>query len=222
MMRKLLILAALGAATIPAASNAALIYRPNGYFDVYGSYLNQKFEGTDQNPDGGGVGIAAQLNLPLNFFLEGMYQYNNLHAPGSGFVPGFNEQQDQGRVGGGINLSLPLSPIVLFGKIDYVHYGVDLIQANTDFGTTNHDGGGYFIGAKTRGLVVNLYAQGGWLDLEDASGPEYLAGLSVPVARGWFGPIELFGQFRWDNLKLDDGGGHNRFYDYDVGFRFPF
>lgn len=221
-MRKLMFLAVLSA--VPAVSQAAVLYFPNGNVDVYGSYLLQKFSGSDQNPDGGGGGISGQLNLPLGLFAEGMYQYNSLHAPPDAVSSGYNEQQEQGRLGAGLQFTPPLSPITVFGKIDYVHYGVDTIQANLDLGATNHDGTGYFAGIRTRGLPLSLWAQGGHLDLHHAQGQEYLAGVSVPFGRTWpYGlPVELFGQFRYTRLGYNDGGGHDRFYDYTAGVRSRF
>jgi hypothetical protein len=221
-MRKLMFLVALS--IVPAASQAAVVYFPNGNVDIYGSYLLQKFSGSDQNPHGGGGGIAGQLNLPLGLFAEGMYQYNSLHAPQDAISPGYNEQQEQGRLGAGLQFTPPMSPITLFGKIDYVHYGVDVIQANLDQGTVNHDGSGYFAGVRTRGLPVNVWAQGGYLDLRHAQGQEYLAGLALPLGRSWpFGlPVELFGQFRYTHLGYNDGGGNDRFYDYTAGVRYAF
>lgn len=221
-MRKLMFIAALGVA--PMASHAAAVYFPNGNLDVYGSYLQQKFSGSDQNPQGGGAGISGQLNLPLGFFAEGLYQYNNLHAPQNLVSPGFNEQQEEGRLGAGLQFTPPLSPITVFGKIDYVHYAVDIIQAGLDQGTVNHDGSGYFAGLRTRGLPLSLWAQGGYLDLRHAQGQEYQAGVALPLGRSWpYGlPVELFGQFRYTHLSYDGGGGRDRFYDYTAGVRFKF
>lgn len=219
-MRKLLPFAVLS--LVSAASHAAVVYFPSGNVDVYGSYLLQKFTNSDQSPDGGGAGIAGQLNLPLGLFAEGMYQYNNLHAPQDAVAPGFQEQQEQGRLGAGLQFSPPLLALTVFGKIDYVHYGVDSFQAGQDQGHVNHDGTGYFAGIRTRGLPLSLWAQGGHLDLRHESGQEYLAGVAVPIGRTWpFGfPAELFGQFRYTHLGLDSGNA--RFYDYTAGLRFNF
>lgn len=223
-MRIMRIFAA-GVLVAPAGAFAAPYY-PNGDLGIYYDYSNQKIE-QSLKPSGSGVGIGGTLNLPYNLFLDGRYQYNNEHTSEYddffGHEPGVSLQAEQARLGGGIQFFVPQAPVTVYGKIDYVHYGFDGRQAGVDLGSDNDDGAGYFLGFRTRYPGLNVYAQGGWLELSDTHGQEYTAGVDFPVGRTWPRgvPVKLFAEFQWSKLNEEQGGYHDIYYDYRAGLRVP-
>jgi len=208
----------------------------DGTASLYYSYATQKIPGSTGNPGGSGVGIATQINIHRNFFIDGLYQYNNEHLPGADVTtsfgtvsePGAQIKLDQVRAGGGVQYFVPQTPLTVYGKVDYVHYGYNLRSAGTDYGTDNDDGPGYFAGIKANGpLGGQLYAEGGYLDLSDSHGQEGFVGGSLPVGRflsyhSHELPVQWYLEYRWSHLGLRGLDGSEIDYEYRTGLRLPF
>jgi hypothetical protein len=224
-MRKLLLLLSLGPAVVPAAGLAAGDPPGSGDFGIYYSYANQKLEGEPSNPGGSGVGAEAQWNLPYNLFVNGLYQYNNEYAEPVGIYAGLRQKTDQVRAGGGIQFPMPNSPLTLYGRVDYVHYGFEYSSGGVIYPRDNNDGMGYSAGFKTLAGPVALYLEGGYIDLSDSHGQEAAGGLSFPLGNGrvYRSPLEFFVEYRWTHLDAVNGGNYSDiYYDYRAGLRMPF
>ena len=213
-MNKRLLIGALAAALPGLAGAAPLAFPFTGMIAPYYSYGLQQFDDGSPHFSGSGAGISAQFNLPMNLFVDGMYQWNNETVQE---VPGARQRFDQARAGGGIQLFLPYSPLVLYGKVDYVHYGTHLKLNSQTVDNDNDDGTGYFGGLRMSRYGYDFYAQGGYVDLSDASGPEALVGFDVPLGRA----LKLFAEYRYNDYALNNSSNHVRFSDYHVGFRLP-
>ncbi len=226
-MRKLLFLLSLAPVVAVPVNTFADGNPPpgSGDFGVYYSYANQKLEGEPSNPSGSGVGIDAQWNLPYGLFTNASYQYNNEYAAPTDIYDGLRQKTEQVRGGGGIQFPMPNQPLILYGKIDYVHYGFDYSSGGIDYGRDNNDGLGYSVGFKTWAGPVAFYLEGGYLDLSDSHGQEAIGGVSFPLGRGrvYRSPIEFFAEYHWSHLTTTSGGDFSDiYYDYRAGLRVPF
>lgn len=230
----------LAALTVPAVAAADPLFIPvSGDFNVYYSYARQKVEQATNNPDGSGIGIGGQLNLPLNLpigvFIDGLYQYNGENQaefsdpsqPGNTVV-GLG-LQDQVRAGGGLQFIVPTTPLLLYGKAEYVHYRYESADYIDQFGNIfgfhdNDDGAGYFGGFRLINPRYEIYGQGGYLKLSDTEGPEYRAGIAVPLGRiiRRRAIVQLFAEYDWTRLHELGTSFHDIFYDYRAGIRIPF
>jgi hypothetical protein len=197
-----------------------------GDFGLYYSYANQKFQGAPTNPGGSGVGVVLRKDLPNNLFVDALYESNVEHAAAfsqGGFdFPGVRSMNDQVRAGGGIQFFVPQQPLTLYGKVDYVHYGFHEKVGSEEFFANNDDGVGYFLGFRTTGPGLNVYAQGGQLELADTRGQEGSGGVSFPIGRvdAYGLPVNFFIEYRWTHLE-EDNGAHDIYYNYHAGLNFP-
>ena len=216
-MKKLLLLGtAAGALCVASGAQAApWFYVPHANLALYGSYMDQNSNQSGLNPGGGGGGAQLGLSLTPNFFVGGSYQYNYLtqsDAPAaalglSSSRVSYGEKVDQGRVGGGLVMHVPLAPLDVFGKVEYVHYDYQTVHASVDGGTSgnfdrsNDDGVGYHVGLQTRLPGFSVYGSVGYLNLSNSEGPEFNVGLMLPMAPLTWGFIE----YRYDDLHNSAG-----------------
>lgn len=241
-MRKamLMLVAVLSAA--PTVVCAQQLFWPvSGDFDVYYSYARQKVEQASNHPNGSGVGIGGQLNLPLglpfNVFVDGFYQYNGENTAQFQDTTGVNGGTvfglglaDQLRAGGGLQTIIPGTPLLVYGKADYVHYRYesddyfDPASGDIYHYHDNDDGAGYFGGFKLIYPQFEVYGQGGYLNLSDTKGPEYRGGIAVPIGRiiRRRAVVQLFAEYDWTRLQERGTSFHDIFYDYRAGIRIPF
>lgn len=233
-MKKLLLLgAAAGALCATGGAQAdGWFYQPHANLSLYGSYMDQNDNQSGVNPGGGGGGAQLGLSLTPNFFIGGSYQYNYLtqsDAPAAAFGLGGNhisygEKVDQGRVGGGLVMHLPLAPLDVFGKIEYVHYDYQTVHASVDGAPQgssdriNDDGAGYHIGLQTRTPGFSVYGSIGYLDLSKSEGPEFNLGFMVPMAPLTWGFIE----YRYDDLRSVGFSDRTESNDVRAGVRLSF
>jgi hypothetical protein len=234
-MRRTFVVLALSPLLAPLSGMAQDPTAPRtGDFSVYYAYANQKSPYVDPSNPGGnvggsGVGASGQLNLPYNLFVNGLYQYNNEYIAPEYIPPyqyaGLRQKTEQVRAGGGIQFPMPQQPLVLYAKINYVHYAFDSSSGGIAFGRDNEDGMGYAGGFKTYAGPVTFYLEGSYLDLADFHGQEGFGGVSVPLGPSGrrSGPPELMLEYRWTHLSASERADYSTiFYDYHVGFRLPF
>lgn len=244
-MRKSLLCLASLALAVPAAAHAdgPWLHSVPGDLSVYYSYAYQKVEQSTETPSGSGIGVNGEIGLPLDLFpfllfVDGMYQYNGEdHAEfqttsatgGTTTFVGLG-LSEQVRAGGGLQFALPTAPVLFYAKADYVHYRFDSPVFEDRFGNLfrgphdNDDGAGYFGGFRARLPVVEIYGQGGYLNLADTDGQEFEGGFAIPL-----GPImrrrasvQLFAEYQWTRLHERDTRFHDIFHDYRAGIRIPF
>ncbi|MDE2148367.1 MAG: hypothetical protein KGJ55_00770 [Gammaproteobacteria bacterium] len=191
----------------------------SGVLWPYYSYQVQLPSGSPDHFSGSGAGIGGRLNLPFGLFADASYQWNNeFVAPAGGFA-GSHLDQREARAGGGVNFFVPFSPLSLYGRIDYVHFGQTVRSGGVDLGHSNDDGTGYFGGVRFDGFGFALYGEGGYVNLSDADGPEARAGLELPLGR----QLRMFAEYRYDDFRFGDGSGQRlRFNEARVGVRLPF
>lgn len=213
---------AMGAAAMPALALAAPPLPFTGSLSPYYTYQVQLPTDSTRHFSGSGAGVSGWMNLPYNLFLDGRYQWNNEFVPPQGGFfgsPGAHLDQRQARLGGGIQFFVPYSPLTLYGKIDYVHYGATLRSGGVDYGHVNDDGTGYFGGLRLGQFGYRLYAEGGYVSLSDSDGPQALVGLDLPLGQR----VKLFLEYQYNDFGFNDGSGqHLRIDDYRVGLRLPF
>lgn len=210
-MKKLLVYgAAAGALCASGASLAASFYPPGGSLALYGSYMAQNNSSAGLSPDGGGGGVQLGVNLTPHVFFSGSYQYdylyqNNAPAASIGLGSGsasYGDKINQGRAGGGLVFRLPMAPIDVFGKVEYVHYDYQTVNITLNNGSygdldrVNNDGVGFHAGLQTRLPGVSVYGSVGYLDLSKSNGGEFNVGAMVPLAPFTWGFVE----YRYDNL----------------------
>lgn len=211
-----LLIWSLGAAPVLALA-APLPF--SGELSPYYSYQAQLPSGSADHFSGSGAGISGRLNLPFGLFADASYQWNNEFVAPSGGFAGSHLDQREARAGGGLNFYLPFSPLSLYGRIDYVHFGQSVRSGGVNFGHSNDDGTGYFAGVRFDGFGFALYGEGGYVNLSDSDGPEARAGVELPVGR----QLRMFAEYRYDNFRFNDGSGqHLRFNEARVGLRLPF
>jgi len=243
-MRKAFLGLVLGSVAAPAVVLAQdyappLFWRPSGDLDLWYSYADQKIQQTDHSPSGSGVGFSGQLNLPFYLFVEGKFQFNDEDHPyenspaGTGYGMSLDEQV---RTGGGVQAYVPLVPMTIYAKADYVHYRYSSPDLVDDFGNVgrfhdNDDGAGYFAGFRSNGRWLQVYGEGGYLKLSDTHGQQFRGGLALPLGHviRHRANIELFAEYEWTRLHGNHGNddAFNNFlpglmYDYHVGIRMPF
>jgi hypothetical protein len=210
-MKKLLVYGtAAGALCASGASLAASFYPPGGSLALYGSYMAQDNSAAGLSPDGGGGGVQLGVNLTPNFFVSGMYQYDYLYqsnAPASSFGLGsgtitYGDKIDQGRAGGGVVFHLPVAPLDVFGKVEYVHYDYQAVNTVVNdvpegsFDRVNNDGVGVHAGLQSKLPGVSVYGSVGYLNLSKSNGGEFNVGAMVPLAPFTWAFVE----YRYDNL----------------------
>lgn len=232
-MNKLLLLgAATGALCVSAAGQAGPYFLPRGDLALYGSYLNQNDHEAGLNPDGGGGGAQMSLSLTRNVFVGGSYQYDYLsesNAPasslglGSGQVS-YGEKVGQARAGGGLDFHLPLTPLDVFGKVEYTHYDTQFVHVSSGGASlgngdrSNDDGVGYHAGLQARLPGLSVYGSVGYLDLSKSQGPEFNLGLMLPLAPLTWGFVE----YRYDDLRYIGYSDRNESSDVRAGVRLSF
>jgi len=243
-MRNVLLGLALGLVAVPSAVLAQDeppgFWRASGDIDLWSSYADQKIRETDHSPDGGGVGIGGQLNLPFYTFIEGKYQYNDEDYPYQNSTQGTgygNSLDEQARLGGGLQAYLPLVQATVYGKVDYVHYRFRSPLLENQYGDIyrahdNDDGAGFFGGFRTNlPLLVQFYGEGGYLKLSKSRGPEFKGGVALPLGNMFRrrASIELFAEYEWTRLHANSGNTDTfdnflpgLMYDYRFGVRVPF
>lgn len=232
-MKKLLLFgAAAGALCVSTSGQAAGFFMPQGSVGLYGSYMSQRDGEAGTSPDGGGGGVQANLNLTPNIFVGGSYQYDYLsqsNAPGTAFGLGggsisYGEKVDQGRAGGGLQFHVPLSPVDVFGKVEYTHYDYQTVHATSGGGSlgnsdrVNDDGVGFHAGAQARLPGLSVYGSVGYLELSKSEGPEFNVGLMVPMAPMMWGFLE----YRYDDLRYINYSDRNESNDVRAGLRLSF
>jgi hypothetical protein len=232
-MKKLLICGTTaGALCVSGASFAAGFYPPGGSLALYGSYMAQNNSSAGLSPDGGGGGVQLGLNLTPHFFLSGSYQYDYLYqsnAPASSFGLGsgtisYGDKINQGRAGGGLTFRLPMAPVDVFGKVEYVHYDYQTVNATVngapygDSDRVDNDGVGVHAGLQTRFPGVSVYGSVGYLNLSKSNGGEFNVGLMVPMAPFTWGFVE----YRYDNLSNIGAPARSETNDVKAGVRLAF
>lgn len=232
-MKKLLVYGtAAGALCVSGAGMAAGFYPPGGSVALYGSYMAQNNSSAGLSPDGGGGGVQLSLKLTPMFFVSGSYQYDYLYqsdAPASAFNLGpgsitYGDKINQARAGGGLSFPLPATPIEVFGKVEYVHYDYQTVNAvvnGFDYGSfdrVNNDGVGFHAGLQTRFPGVSVYGSVGYLDLSKSNGGEFNVGLMVPMAPFTWGFVE----YRYDNLANIGAPARTETNDVKAGVRLAF
>ncbi|MBL6750176.1 MAG: outer membrane beta-barrel protein [Nevskia sp.] len=233
-MKKFLVYgAAAGAMAVCGMASAQLLLPPKGNLAIYGSYMKQTDDPLGLNPDGFGSGVQLGLNLTRHFFIDGSYQYDYLNednAPSGslGLPPGgqasYGLKIGQGRAGGGLVFHVPLTPLDVFGKIDYTHLDYQYVHATVNgvpFGNSdrvNDDGQGYHVGVQARVPGLSVYGSVGYLNLSKSEGPEFNVGLELPVAPFTWGFVE----YRYDNLHDNGYFVRDQLNDVRAGVRLAF
>lgn len=162
-----------------------------------------------ESEEGDGFGVKLAAMLGENVFLAGEYQStDNQRLAGTAV----NATVDSTRVGLGFNTSTPF-----YGLLEYINYEAE-VESGLGSGSDSESGFGAHIGANIDLFEhLTLEARGGYLDIGDADGFEYLAGLGLNLDKN-FG---LFVDYRVTELDTKDDLTLT-VKDLRTGFRFRF
>lgn len=201
-------LAALGGLLL--AAPLAAMAGPMSYIDAYyipDSTLTVEAANSEiESDDGDGFGVKLAGMVGENFFLAGEYQSTD-NEFGNATVT-----VETTRLGLGFHFGLP---VYLLGE--YVNNEASGELANFG-GAGDEDGYGIHAGIKFDIIdMLTIDARGGYLDVGDSDGYEYVVGLGLNLDRH-FG---LFADYRVSELERDDDVT-GKVEDVRAGFRFRF
>lgn len=178
----------------------------DGYY-VSGSIETEEPEPFDDEVDGDGGGVRGAIELVPDLFLTGEYQsleYDERF--------GLESELNQFRIGAGFGQGVGNGG-GLYGRVEYVS-----IDDDDDEDDDQQNGVGGQIGfALPLSEVLRLYAEVGYLSLDDLDGPEFIFGAHLRLARN----LGLFADYRSTQLEFD-GGEEITLEDVRVGARFYF
>lgn len=195
----------------PLAAQAAKVDYLDAYYipDSVQELTDPELTEALESEEGDGFGVKLALSLTDSIFFAGEYQ-----ATENDFVvDGTNIEAtvDLSRVGVGYNSTLPLYVLVEYIKPDYgfsEEPGVALPE----------EGFGAHLGLKFDVIeFLTLEARGGYLDLGDYDGFEYLGGLALNLDRG----LALYADYHVIDIENSDDIGIKTS-DLRTGLRFSF
>lgn len=186
------------------------------YLDVY--YIpDSVLELTDpgladgvESDEGDGFGVKLALSLTDSVFFAGEYQAteNDFNIDGTSF----QATVDLSRVGVGYNTTLPVYVLVEYLSADYGFSSGDVDATLDEEGFAAH------LGLKFDLIeFLTLEARGGYMDIGDYDGVEYLAGLALNLDRGF----ALYADYHVIDLENADDQGLKTS-DLRTGLRFNF
>lgn len=179
----------------PLAAHAASM----DYIDAY--YIPDsvlEIDGPDQDgaiesKDGDGFGVKLALMLGENFFFAAAYDATENENIGG---PDLQGTVDTSRIGFGY--TAPGLPV--YGMLEYVDvdYG---FAAGADSGTVDENGFAAHVGLKLELIdLLTLEARGGYVDVGDYDGFEYLGGLAIALDRN----LALFADYHVVDVENAD------------------
>lgn len=162
-----------------------------------------------ESEEGDGFGVKLAAMLGENVFLAGEYQSTDNEQLGGSAI---NATVDSARIGLGFNTSTPF-----YGLIEYINYEAE-VESGLGSGSDSESGFGAHIGANIDLFEhLTLEARGGYLDVGDSDGFEYLAGIGLNLDKN-FG---LFVDYRVTELDTKEDLTLT-VTDLRTGFRFRF
>ncbi|SFF22412.1 Outer membrane protein beta-barrel domain-containing protein [Fontimonas thermophila] len=196
----------------PLTATAANLDSIDAYY-VADSTLELKSGGASaESEEGDGFGVKLTLMLGEHVFLSGLYQSTDVEDIG-GAGSGVRGSTDDTRIGLGYNTSLPI-----YAFVEYINYDVEVNGGSLGSASNSETGFGAHVGARfDLATYFTLDARAGYLDIGDADGFEYLAGIGLDLDRN-FG---LFADYRVVELDGDNDAEQNT-QDVRAGFRFRF
>jgi len=160
----------------------------DGYYIPDSTFEVESAAGTVESEEGDGFGIKLAMMLGESIFLAGEYQSTDnegLGAAGDATV-------ETSRVGLGYNTALPLYALIEYARAEIQFSGADDVS---DSGFAAH------LGVKFDVMeYLTLEARGGYLDIGDFDGFEYLAGVALNLDAS-FG---LFADYRVTDVEGED------------------
>lgn len=193
----------------PLAASAASMDYLDAYY-IPDSTLELE-DDTDaiESEEGDGFGVKLATMLGENVFLAGEYQStDNQRLAGTAV----DATVDSARIGLGFNTSTPF-----YGLLEYINYEAE-VESGLGSGSNSESGFGAHIGANIDLFEhLTLEARGGYLDIGDSDGFEYLAGVGLNLDKN-FG---LFVDYRVTELENKDNLTLT-VQDLRTGFRFRF
>lgn len=197
--RKTLLAALLCTPAISMAATAGAA--GTGNLDIYYVDSETEFEGGG-SVDGDGFGIRGAGKIADQIFLYGEYQSVEYDFAG-------DPETEQIRAGGGF-FFLQQTEMAAYGKAEF-------INVDSDFTDDDSSGFGLHAGLNFMPMpALALTGQVGYIDIEDADGPEYLLGASYNITP----QIGIFTDYRFTDLESDAGDAEIK--DWRIGGRFNF
>lgn len=196
----------------PFAAQAAQL----DYLDAY--YIpDSTLEFTDpaltdalESEEGDGFGVKLALSLTDSIFFAGEYQATETEFDVAGTA--VEGTVDLSRVGVGYNTSIPLYVLVEYVQADYGFSSGDADATLDEAGFAAH------LGLKFDVIeLLTLEARGGYLDIGDYDGFEYLGGLALSLDRGF----ALYADYHVIDIENADDQGLKTS-DLRTGVRFSF
>lgn len=193
----------------PLAASAAGLNHLDAYYIPDSTLELEDDTDSIESEDGDGFGVKLAAMLGQNIFLAGEYQStDNQKLAGTAT----NATVDSARIGLGYDTSTPF-----YGLLEYIDYEAE-VEGGLGGDSGSESGFGVHIGASLDLFEhLTLEARGGYLDIGDADGFEYLAGIGLNLDKN-FG---LFVDYRVTELENKDDLTLT-VEDLRTGFRFRF
>lgn len=202
--------------TAPLSASAASMDYLDAYYIPDSTLEIETDGGSVESEEGDGFGVKLAAMLGENVFLAGEYQStDNENIGGSGG----NATVDTKRIGLGYNTSLPI-----YVLLEYINHEVEVDGGVSSGSLLSDSGFGAHIGLKFEVMdYVTLEARGGYLDIGDSDGFEYLAGIGLNLDKN-FG---LFVDYRVTDVDVENNALVPPEFtltsqDLRTGFRFRF
>lgn len=156
-------------------------YGPTVGLDAFYSHQDS----SDATGEGFGARITAKLSADPDFFLASQYQQNDVDAG----------TLKQWRAGFGMGAWTDDSAFI-YWQLEYVDLNLP--------GIIDDQGGAAHLGlAASITPRLSLYARGGYLQLKDNDGPEFVTGLAGQISGG-LGAFAEYRYTRLDSIELND------------------
>lgn len=181
-------------------------YIPDSVLEIKDPALTEALE----SEEGDGFGVKLALSLTDSIFFAGEYQAteNDFDVDGTS-VQG---TVDLSRVGVGYNSTLPLYVLLEYVNADYGFSSGDATATLDEAGFAAH------LGLKFDVIeFLTLEARGGYMDIGDYDGFEYLGGIALNLDRGF----ALYADYHVIDIENADDQGLKTS-DLRTGLRFSF
>lgn len=212
------------AAAVLLATPGLVLAAPTlGYLDAYAvldSEIDAEVGDASGDVEGDGYGLKGALSFGERFFLAGEYQeteYDDLCCEiddsgalvvdSDGNAVRVDAELTQYRAGLGLR-SDSFGSTIAFALAQYVRFESDVSDNSGDL-----DGYGVHAGLRGENGRLGVTVQIGYLDLDEADGPEY----QIEADYRLFDAIGLFANYRITDLDNDDFDIEERTADFRVG-----
>ena len=182
--------------------------------DAYYSNLSLSIDGIDDELRGNGGGLRLWFGEKAPFF-SAEYQHSNADGRALGFDVDSKTQNWRAGLGWRV---LNTRPGALWLRGEYVAFDGEVESPGLGISDDEtQEGFGAHLGAQLAAGPVRFFAEVGYLDVEDADGIEWRAGLGYQPSM-----VGVFAEFRRTDLEIDDTDDDVTYEDARVGVRVAF